>query len=77
MAKDDKKDPLHLPSVVPIIVVDKLKDSSSVELQSKPRSRLWHFGSIRFRIAIALALALSIEGLMRSNINMAMVCMVN
>ncbi|KAE9550582.1 hypothetical protein FO519_006209 [Halicephalobus sp. NKZ332] len=42
-----------------------------------PRSKLWTWGSLRFRIAVALALSLSIEGLMRSNINMAMVCMVN
>lgn len=39
--------------------------------------RLWSWSSFRFRIAVALALALAIEGLMRSNINMAMVCMVN
>lgn len=38
---------------------------------------LWSISSYRLRIALALALALSIEGLMRSNINMAMVCMVN
>lgn len=44
---------------------------------STPRSRLWTWNSLRFRVAVALALALSIEGLMRSNINMAMVCMVN
>uniref|UniRef100_A0A7E4ZTC0 MFS domain-containing protein n=1 Tax=Panagrellus redivivus TaxID=6233 RepID=A0A7E4ZTC0_PANRE len=39
--------------------------------------RLWTWRSYRFRVAVALALALTIEGLMRSNINMAMVCMVN
>ena len=42
-----------------------------------PRSKLWTWNSLRFRVAFALALALSIEGLMRSNINMAMICMVN
>lgn len=41
------------------------------------KCRLWTFSAIRLRIAVALALALSIEGLMRSNINMAMVCMIN
>nr|CAD2199730.1 unnamed protein product [Meloidogyne enterolobii] len=39
--------------------------------------RLWSFSSVRLAIAISLALSLAIEGLMRSNINMAMVCMVN
>jgi len=48
-----------------------------VEKGSKLRSKLWTWRSLRFRVAVALALALSIEGLMRSNINMAMVCMVN
>lgn len=38
---------------------------------------LWSCKSARLGIAIALALSLAIEGLMRSNINMAMVCMVN
>ncbi|KAI1726444.1 major facilitator superfamily domain-containing protein [Ditylenchus destructor] len=38
---------------------------------------LWSVTNLRLRIAVALALALAIEGLMRSNINMAMVCMVN
>ncbi|CAD5226973.1 unnamed protein product [Bursaphelenchus xylophilus] len=40
-------------------------------------SNLWSWRSRRFRVAIILALALSVEGFMRSNINMAMVCMVN
>ncbi|KHN74125.1 putative transporter C02C2.4 [Toxocara canis] len=38
---------------------------------------LWTLHNIRIRIAILLAAALCIEGLMRSNLNMAMVCMVN
>uniref|UniRef100_F1L3P5 Transporter n=1 Tax=Ascaris suum TaxID=6253 RepID=F1L3P5_ASCSU len=38
---------------------------------------LWTLRNIRIRIAILLAAALCIEGLMRSNLNMAMVCMVN
>ncbi|VDN25556.1 unnamed protein product [Gongylonema pulchrum] len=38
---------------------------------------LWSLQSIRFRIVLLLALALCVEGLMRSNMNMAMVCMVN
>nr|CAD2209231.1 unnamed protein product [Meloidogyne enterolobii] len=44
---------------------------------SPPPPRLWSFSSVRLAIAISLALSLAIEGLMRSNINMAMVCMVN
>ncbi|CAD5220082.1 unnamed protein product [Bursaphelenchus okinawaensis] len=45
---------------------------------AKPEAaNLWSWKSRRFRVAIILALALSIEGFMRSNINMAMVCMVN
>ncbi|KAL3102285.1 hypothetical protein niasHS_003694 [Heterodera schachtii] len=42
-----------------------------------PSPPLWSLASVRLSIAIALALSLAIEGLMRSNINMAMVCMVN
>ncbi|KAL3093197.1 hypothetical protein niasHT_022647 [Heterodera trifolii] len=42
-----------------------------------PSPPLWSLASVRLTIAIALALSLAIEGLMRSNINMAMVCMVN
>lgn len=38
---------------------------------------LWSLRSFRFRITILLAFALCIEGLMRTNMNMAMVCMVN
>uniref|UniRef100_A0A183BXT6 MFS domain-containing protein n=1 Tax=Globodera pallida TaxID=36090 RepID=A0A183BXT6_GLOPA len=44
---------------------------------SSSTSPLWSLASVRLSIAIALALSLAIEGLMRSNINMAMVCMVN
>jgi len=40
-------------------------------------STLWSFHSIRLRLALMLALALIVQGLMRSNLNMAMVCMVN
>ncbi|GMR47405.1 hypothetical protein PMAYCL1PPCAC_17600, partial [Pristionchus mayeri] len=39
-------------------------------------SPLWSLRSYRLRIALLLALALTIEGLMRSNLNMAYVCMV-
>jgi hypothetical protein len=49
---------------------------SSAAMATPPPS-LWSFKSIRMGIAIVLALSLAIEGLMRSNINMAMVCMVN
>uniref|UniRef100_A0A915Q645 Major facilitator superfamily (MFS) profile domain-containing protein n=1 Tax=Setaria digitata TaxID=48799 RepID=A0A915Q645_9BILA len=38
---------------------------------------LWSLQSIRLRITLLLAAALCIEGLMRTNMNMAMVCMVN
>ncbi|KAM3725341.1 putative transporter slc-17.3 [Dirofilaria immitis] len=38
---------------------------------------LWSLQSIRLRITILLAVALCIEGLMRTNMNMAMICMVN
>ncbi|CAG9540192.1 unnamed protein product [Cercopithifilaria johnstoni] len=38
---------------------------------------LWSLRSIRLRIIVLLAVALFIEGLMRTNMNMAMVCMVN
>ncbi|EFO18444.1 major facilitator superfamily transporter [Loa loa] len=38
---------------------------------------LWSLRSVRLRIIILLAVALCIEGLMRTNMNMAMVCMVN
>uniref|UniRef100_A0A0N4ZBN0 MFS domain-containing protein n=1 Tax=Parastrongyloides trichosuri TaxID=131310 RepID=A0A0N4ZBN0_PARTI len=37
---------------------------------------LWSLDARRLRIALLLALALGIEGLMRSNINMAMICMI-
>lgn len=37
----------------------------------------WSIKNIRTQIAILLAAALCIEGLMRTNLNMAMVCMVN
>uniref|UniRef100_A0A915D4Q1 Uncharacterized protein n=1 Tax=Ditylenchus dipsaci TaxID=166011 RepID=A0A915D4Q1_9BILA len=51
--------------------------SKKQPIQPLEKCSLWSSSSIRLRIVIALALALSIEGLMRSNINMAMVCMVN
>ncbi|TMS37980.1 hypothetical protein L596_004803 [Steinernema carpocapsae] len=52
--------------------------SADVTLESaKKKARLWCKSSQRLRIALVLALALGIEGLLRSNINMAMVCMVN
>ncbi|CAI4221871.1 unnamed protein product [Auanema sp. JU1783] len=38
---------------------------------------LWSTGSVRLRVSICIALALTIEGLMRSNLNMAMVCMLS
>lgn len=38
---------------------------------------LWSLQSVRLRIITLLAFALCIEGLMRTNMNMAMVCMVN
>ncbi|CAI2354506.1 unnamed protein product [Caenorhabditis sp. 36 PRJEB53466] len=38
---------------------------------------LWSVRSVRLRVAVAIALALTIEGLMRSNLNMAIVCMLN
>ncbi|ETN83265.1 hypothetical protein NECAME_17532, partial [Necator americanus] len=38
---------------------------------------LWSWRSVRLRVAVCIALALTIEGLMRSNLNMAMVCMLN
>ncbi|CAL2045695.1 hypothetical protein CAEBREN_14222 [Caenorhabditis brenneri] len=38
---------------------------------------LWSVRSVRLRVAVAIALALTIEGLMRSNLNMAVVCMLN
>uniref|UniRef100_A0A1I7ZTC4 MFS domain-containing protein n=1 Tax=Steinernema glaseri TaxID=37863 RepID=A0A1I7ZTC4_9BILA len=44
---------------------------------AKAKANLWCKSSQRLRIALILALALGIEGLLRSNINMAMVCMVN
>ncbi|KAK0398401.1 hypothetical protein QR680_002576 [Steinernema hermaphroditum] len=44
---------------------------------AKAKASLWCKSSQRLRIALVLALALGIEGLLRSNINMAMVCMVN
>uniref|UniRef100_A0A158P6L8 MFS domain-containing protein n=1 Tax=Angiostrongylus cantonensis TaxID=6313 RepID=A0A158P6L8_ANGCA len=40
-------------------------------------TRLWSWRSVRLRVAVCIALALTIEGLMRSNLNMAMVCMLN
>ncbi|CAJ0601854.1 unnamed protein product [Cylicocyclus nassatus] len=40
-------------------------------------ARLWSWSSVRLRVAVCIALALTIEGLMRSNLNMAMVCMLN
>ncbi|KAL6738587.1 hypothetical protein Aduo_012121 [Ancylostoma duodenale] len=40
-------------------------------------TQLWSWRSVRLRVAICIALALTIEGLMRSNLNMAMVCMLN
>ncbi|MFH4976014.1 hypothetical protein AB6A40_002723 [Gnathostoma spinigerum] len=40
-------------------------------------SSLWSLHSARLWIAFMLSVALCIEGLMRSNLNMAMVCMVN
>lgn len=55
-----------------------VSDAAQVEdPQRSLRPRLWSWGSRRFRVAVMLALALSIEGFMRSNINMAMICMVN
>ncbi|KAI6224931.1 putative transporter C02C2.4 [Aphelenchoides besseyi] len=66
-----------------------IKTTASISLPLKPepqneaaekkrvQSPLWTWKSLRFRIAVLLAAALSIEGFMRSNINMAMVCMVN
>ncbi|CAB3398457.1 unnamed protein product [Caenorhabditis bovis] len=39
--------------------------------------KLWSIGSLRLRVVCAIALALTIEGLMRSNLNMAIVCMLN
>lgn len=50
------------------------RQSSTTSTHPPP---LWSCASARLGIAIALALSLAIEGLMRSNINMAMVCMVN
>ncbi|PIC28144.1 hypothetical protein B9Z55_020157 [Caenorhabditis nigoni] len=41
------------------------------------KSSLWSVRSVRLRVAMAVALALTIEGLMRSNLNMAIVCMLN
>ncbi|VDK89147.1 unnamed protein product [Litomosoides sigmodontis] len=38
---------------------------------------LWSIRSVRLRVTVLLAVALCIEGLMRTNMNMAMVCMVN
>ncbi|GMT23727.1 hypothetical protein PFISCL1PPCAC_15024, partial [Pristionchus fissidentatus] len=46
------------------------------DISSSSPSSLWSLRSIRLRIAVILALALTIEGLMRSNLNMAYVCMV-
>ncbi|WKY07616.1 hypothetical protein Q1695_007239 [Nippostrongylus brasiliensis] len=40
-------------------------------------TRLWSWRSVRLRVSVCIALALTIEGLMRSNLNMAMVCMLN
>ncbi|KAI1732909.1 major facilitator superfamily domain-containing protein [Ditylenchus destructor] len=53
--------------------------ANNIEAASTPikKCSLWSVTNLRLRIAVALALALAIEGLMRSNINMAMVCMVN
>lgn len=55
-------------------VVEKKKKKKEEE---EERCSLWSTSSVRLKVVIALALALTIEGLMRSNINMAMVCMVN
>uniref|UniRef100_A0A914I662 Major facilitator superfamily (MFS) profile domain-containing protein n=1 Tax=Globodera rostochiensis TaxID=31243 RepID=A0A914I662_GLORO len=52
-------------------------EKASGKAISPSTSPLWSLASVRLSIAIALALSLAIEGLMRSNINMAMVCMVN
>lgn len=38
-------------------------------------AKLWTVKSVRLRVACCIALALTIEGLMRSNLNMAIVCM--
>ncbi|GMS95250.1 hypothetical protein PENTCL1PPCAC_17425, partial [Pristionchus entomophagus] len=50
--------------------------SEESESLRSPPSPLWSLLSYRLRIALLLALALTIEGLMRSNLNMAYVCMV-
>lgn len=56
--------------------VDKSPDNHLTE-KSEGTLSLWALKSFRLYIAFALAGALTVEGLMRSNINMAMVCMVN
>ncbi|VDK65692.1 unnamed protein product [Anisakis simplex] len=48
-----------------------------MEKQRHHSTDLWTLHNVRIWIAILLAAALCIEGLMRSNLNMAMVCMVN
>uniref|UniRef100_A0A0N5C665 MFS domain-containing protein n=1 Tax=Strongyloides papillosus TaxID=174720 RepID=A0A0N5C665_STREA len=52
------------------------KANLTTNRESPKISVLWSPYSRRLRIAILLALALGIEGLMRSNINMAMICMI-
>ncbi|KAL3982954.1 Major Facilitator Superfamily protein [Acanthocheilonema viteae] len=48
-----------------------------IGMKSSNTFPLWSLRSVRLRIILLLAAALCIEGLMRSNMNMAMVCMVN
>uniref|UniRef100_A0A0K0E752 MFS domain-containing protein n=1 Tax=Strongyloides stercoralis TaxID=6248 RepID=A0A0K0E752_STRER len=52
------------------------KTNITINKESSKINLLWSPYSRRLRIAILLALALGIEGLMRSNINMAMICMI-
>ncbi|CEF60808.1 Sialin [Strongyloides ratti] len=52
------------------------KTNVTINRESSKINLLWSPYSRRLRIAILLALALGIEGLMRSNINMAMICMI-
>ena len=47
------------------------KMSTTLPIVSSPKTpSLWSIHSVRLRVAISIALALTIEGLMRSNLNM-------
>ena len=47
------------------------KMSTTLPIISSPKApSLWSIHSVRLRVAISIALALTIEGLMRSNLNM-------